>query len=602
MKKIIATLSILFAAALALHAIPARPGQRSFTQPDGSKITLVAHGDEWGHWFTDAQGRVVRKDADGFYREHAGETVQSVRAAAKLRRQAISRSRRQSPTHVAFGQKRFLVILVEFSDLSFTASSDINSAIHNLLNEPGYSVNGGTGSARDFYYDNSHGVFDPVFDVFGPVKLTNTKAHYGANDDKYDQDLCPEDAVIEGCKALNSEIDFTRYDNDGDGEVDLVFMYYAGLGEADSDDADAIWPHQWELSSAGKSLSLDGKKIDRYACTNEIEGPYSGSSGKLCGIGTACHEFGHAMGLPDFYDTDYDDNGYSAGLFSFSTMDGGAYNNDGRTPPYFNIEERILLGWLDESALQSFSKSGPVTLTTVDDNVAYKTSTDTDGEYFVYECRGSNGWDRHLPAHGLIVYHVDKSSRKVSIGSQSVTARELWDNWAVYNAVNENGTHPCFYVVPAADQENLLFGYKWYSSYQAYYFDSSKSVEIPFPGSKNVTGYTAKSWNGVESEITLSDIAYASDVVTFNVTVPSVGIDYAMIDNPGNGSYTAGSPFELNLIDSDTDPVGSVSWTFDGAPASAPSVILTAGWHTVQAAVVTKSGARYTVELEINVK
>ena len=91
-------------------------------------------------------------------------------------------------------------------------------------------------------------------------------------------------------------------------------------------------------------------------------------------------------------------------------------------------------------------------------------------------------------------------------------------------------------------------------------------------------------------------------MVTFNVTVPSVGIDYAMIDNPGNGSYTAGSSFELNLIDSDTDPVGSVLWTFDGAPVSAPSVILTAGWHTVQAAVVTKSGARYTVELEINVK
>ena len=584
---------------LALYAVPARPGRRTVTQPDGTKITLVAHGDEWGHWLTDSQGRVVRKDADGYYREHAGETVETARAAAKLRRQAISRSRRQIPTHIAVGQKRFLVILVEFSDLAFTSSDDINTAIHNLLNEPGYSVNGATGSARDFYYENSHGYFEPVFDVFGPVELANTKAHYGGNDSTYDQVLCPEDAIIEGCKALDSEIDFTRYDNDGDGEVDLVFMYYAGLGEADSDDEDAIWPHQWELSSAGKSLSLDGKKIDRYACTNELCGPYSDTPEALCGIGTACHEFGHAMGLPDFYDTDYDTNGYAAALFDFSTMDSGAYNNDGRTPPYFNIEERILLGWLDDSALRSFSKSGPVTLTTVDDNIAYKTPTDMDGEYFVYECRGSNGWDKHLPAHGLIVYHVDKSSRKVSIGSRSVSAAELWSNWESYNAINENGKHPCFYVIPASDQENLLFGFKWYSAYQAYYFDSSKNVEIPFPGSKKVTDYVAKSWNGVESEIILSDIAYASDVVTFNVTVPFVGIDYAMIDNPGNGSYVVGGTFNLSLTDSETDPVESVSWTFDGASVATSSVTLTAGWHTVQAAVVTKGGQHYTVELEI---
>ena len=597
MKKILLTAFAVLAGCFSLSAIPARPGKTVYTQPDGSTITITRHGDEWGHWITDAQGRVVKKDADGFYRP-SGTSAAMVKAAAKMHRAAAMRARRQAPAKIALGQKHFLVILVEFSDLTFK-SSDPKTDFTNLLNQKGYSVNGGTGSARDFYYDNSHGVFEPIFDVFGPVKLSNPKAFYGANDND-GNDLAPEQAVIDGCKGLDSQINFADYDNDGDGEVDLVFMYYAGYGEADSDDDDSIWPHQWELSSANKSLSLDGKKIDRYACTNEVEG-YGTYKDKMCGIGTACHEFGHAMGLPDFYDVDYEDYGQAAGLFTFSTMDSGAYNNDGRTPPYFNIEERIMLGWLDESALRSFEKSGQVKLTTVDDNIAYKTPTDKYGEYFVYECRGSNGWDRYLDAHGLIVYHVDKSDRTVKVfGSYNVKASELWADWATYNAINENGSHPCFYIVPAADQDNLLFAHYKYQGY--YYFDSDKADQIPFPGSDSVTSFVPKSWNGTGGGITLSDINYSSDAVTFNVSVPSASLDYATIANPGKGVYGAGSTFKLELKDAESDPATKVAWSFDGNPVSAESVSLGAGTHSVEAAVSTKSGRTYKLELEIEVR
>ena len=597
MKKILFSLIAAVLGTVTLLAVPARPGKMTITQPDGSTISIFRHGDEWGHWITDTEGRVLKKDSDGFYRA-AGVSAESVRASARIRREAAARIRRAPAEKVALGQKHFLVILVEFSDLSFSASSDPRTAFSNLLNQQGYSGNGATGSARDFYYDNSHGVFEPVFDVYGPVKLSNKKSYYGGNgSDGNDENA--EQAVIDGCKGLDSEINFADFDNDGDGEVDLVFMYYAGYGEADSDDEDAIWPHQWELSSAYKSLSLDGVKIDRYACTNELVG-YGSNKGKLCGIGTACHEFGHAMGLPDFYDIDYATNGQSAALFSFSTMDSGSYNNDGRTPPYFNIEERIMLGWLDGSALRSFEKSGPVTLTTVDDNIAYKTPTDMDGEYFVYECRGSNGWDKYLDAHGLIVYHVDKSSRSVKISGNSVSASDLWTYWQYYNSINENGSHPCFYIVPAADQDNLLFGHSKYEDY--YYFNSSYAPQIPFPGSKMVTSYTAKSWNGVESEVSLSEISYSSDVVNFVVSMPSAGLDYSVISNPGGGVYSAGSSFALQLVESETDPSSSVTWKFDGATVSGSSVSLTAGAHTITAAVTTKAGSSYTVELEIEAR
>lgn len=603
MKKILLIL-VLLSVALSLPAIPAKPGAIKVTQPDGTTITIFRHGDEFGHWTTDAQGRVVRKDADGFYRPVAGVSVQTVRRQAAARRQAMRSRRipRPAGSHIALGEKHFLVILVEFNDLSFKVDNP-RTAFSNLLNQKGYSENGGTGSARDFYYENSNGKFTPVFDVFGPVTLSENRAYYGANNDD-DGDLRPEKAVADACKALDGEIDFTRYDNDGDGEVDLVFMYYAGYGEADGGDEDCIWPHQWELGAAGINLTLDGKKVNSYACTNELEGQ-GARKGSMCGIGTACHEFGHAMGLPDFYDTDYDTNGQAAALYeSFSLMDGGGYNNEGRTPPYFNIMERILLGWVDEDkALEEIAASGNYILQPVTGNKAYKTSTDQAGEFFIYECRSDEGWDESLPAHGMLVYRVDRSARKVSVdGIGQVAASELWDKWGETNAINENGSHPCFHIVPAVAQDELLFGYTMHNGF--YYFDwedEGLAAGIPFPGG-GVKTFTAKSWNGVASDVSLSDIAFDGTQVTFTAKLPSAGLDYFSIRNPGDGVYNAGSTFSLALDAPEGGSYSSVKWYFDDAAVSGESVSLTAGSHVIEAEVSLAGGKKQIVTLEIKVQ
>ena len=618
MKKIIATILAAFCCFSAAMAVPAYRGFIRHTQPDGSVISIRLHGDEFGHWVTDASGQILEMDADGFYRPADKAKTNARLAAARMRRSAVNTGRRRSLARagIATGQKRFLVILVQFSDVKFASESTAQQDFTNLLNQNGYSVNGGTGSARDFYYDNSHGAFEPLFDVYGPVTLDNNQAYYGGNDSS-GNDQSPEVAVQQGCQKLDTDfgVDFSQYDNDGDGEVDLVFMYYAGRGEADGGGDDCIWPHQWELTSGGIDLTLDGKTINKYACTNEIVS-YGALEGKMCGIGTACHEFGHAMGLPDFYDTDYDNqNGLSAGMFSFSTMDSGSYNNDGRTPPYFTIEERIMLGWITASdAFREFSISGSYTIGTVDNNIAYKTPTDQDGEYFVYECRGSNGWDAGLPSHGLIVTHVDKSSRKVTIynGSTKITnqtAAQLWSNWTTYNAINENGSHPCCYVVPAADQSNLKFGYTYYSQYQTYYFSDSYNAWIPFPTTRNNVTYnsfTASSWNGVDSDIQLSDISYSNDQVTLYATVPSSTLNYNVIKNPGNGVYTAGNSFTMELETSEAQPVTSVQWFLDDepvsgavAPAFKPTVTLSAGEHLIEAHLTLQNGGTKILELTV---
>ena len=584
MKKIILSIVAALVCVFTANAIPAWPGKIVHVQPDGSTIDLYQHGDEWGHWLTDGQGRIVRKDPDGFFRVAADVSVETVKATARMRRAARQASWEPDTEHIALGKKRFLVVLVEFSNLSFS-SSDPQADFHNLMNQPGYSVNGATGSARDYYYDNSHGIFEPIFDVFGPVKLPKGYEYYGEND-RQGWDLHPDEALIEACKALDPTVDFSQYDNDGDGKVDLVFMYYAGYGENEVSDTNTIWPHQGSLrGDFGKSVNLDGKRIDSYACTCELIS-YGAYKDGICGIGAACHEFAHAMGLPDFYDTDYEDNGEAGGLYAFSLMCSGCYNNDARTPPFFNIIERIMLGWITEDAILTFNKPGSYIIPPVTDNVAYMTPSDIAGEYFVYECRVAQGWDAPLKAEGLIVYHVDQSNRTVK--GADMSAFVLWKYWFYYNSINAYGKHPCFYVVPAADQKNLL-----------YYGGIDRMV---FPGYNKVTSYVAKSWNGVSSDYKISNIAYGSGVLSLDVDCPEVQLGYAMISNPGNGVYAAGSSFKLEIEDRAYEPAKRIQWMLDGAIVPAGSVVLTAGRHTIDAVIFTTADHTYTVSLDIEAR
>ena len=580
-KYILLALVALLSGFQMMNAVPAYPGKYTVIQPDGTSLVLQKHGDEWGHWITDASGRMVRMGEDGFYRVVSDADADAVFQQASARRAARRNIQQAAWTSLMApkGQRHFLVILVEFKDKSFK-EDDPNQAFTNMMNEPGYSVNGGTGSARDFYYDNSHGQFEPIFDVYGPVMLKEKYSYYGKNDGS-GNDAHAEEALVEGCKGLDDQIDFSRYDSDGDGKVDLVFMYYAGYGEADSSDSNSIWPHQWELSGAGVNLVQDGVQINSYACSNELVG-YGTLSGKMVGIGTACHEFGHAMGLPDFYDTDYENNGEAGALYGYSTMCEGAYNNNGRTPPYFNFEERILLGWLTDSDYREFEKSGDYTIPPIDENVAYRTFTDMDGEYFIYENRTKTGWDRYIPAAGMIVYHVDKSSRSVRVSyGGNTTAYNLWKNWRRTNSINANGSHPCFYIVPAANQASLYC----YSGWQ-----------IPFPNG-NINTYVPKSWNGVEGFVSFSKIAYSGGMVTLHAKVFTGELDYVTIADAG--PYKAGDRFNFGLVynEEDVEAPAAVKWYFDDEPVQADSVTLTAGIHTVEAKLTYPDGSSEVIQL-----
>lgn len=510
MKKFLLTI-LAGGLCLSAAAIPAKPGNIPFTLPDGTTTLIQVHGDEFYHYVTDTEGRVISLGKDGFF--HSAEKPSRLewqssifrRRQARTMRSAIRTRAAAEDYPMTHGTRHIPVLLVSFSDRDFSIDSP-HETFERQLNENGYSSFGATGSVQDFYIDNSQGVFTPIFDVYGPVEVSRTVAYYGRNDDA-------ALAIYEAAQKLDDTVDFSQYDTDGDGNVDMLLLYYAGYNEAEGAQ-NTIWPHSWDMSySSNSSVArnrFDGVHIGNYFCTSELTGT-SGTT--IDGVGTTCHEFGHSLGLPDFYDTDYSDhNGEAGALYNFSTMDSGPYNNDGRTPPYFNAEERRMLGW--EVDFEKLPIPGEATLTGIQDGRhVYYADTSTEGEYFVYECRNGKGWDAYIQP-GLLVYHVDKStSRTVTIydpensRNVSVTPHDLWYDWETYNCINENASHPCFYLVPATMQDQLK-----YSTTLAY-----NPGQIPFPGTGSVTSYTPVDWNKSDSPYRLPRISYSGGKVVIQV-------------------------------------------------------------------------------------
>ncbi|MBQ3766554.1 MAG: M6 family metalloprotease domain-containing protein [Bacteroidales bacterium] len=526
MKKIIAAAAILLCAAEVLFAVPAWPGKVVKVQPDGSRIVIRIHGDEYRSWVTNEAGDVLEMNEAGFY-VTTGRTVSEAAVESDLvrdDRQPIARApgngMLRASAYVTTGTVHIPVILVQFSDTTF-ASRDPVSDFFNMLNQDDYSANGGTGSVHDFYYENSHGKYNPVFDVYGPVTV-GSFASYGITQSNYGS--VAQSLIQTACSNLNDRINFANYDYDRDNTVDMILMYYAGHNMAEG--GDGIWPHRSTISSI---TTYDGKRLGAYFCTSELKG-YEGKD--MCGIGTTCHEFAHSLGLPDFYDTDYEINGEAGALYSYSTMCSGPYLNDGCTPPYFSLEERIMLGWVDSDSIVEISGPGSYTLGASDNDVAYQMKTATHGEYFLYEARGYGRWDAALPAKGMVVYHVDKStSRSITIyynsGARSTTATpyNLWTRWSdgsvpYYNSINENGSHPCYYVIPAINTSSL-----YYHGDEGY---------LPYPGASGANQFVPVDWNGNKSGLMLRDIAYNADgSVSFQVINTTKAVYGQVVDPDG---------------------------------------------------------------------
>lgn len=483
---------LLWAGTLPSHAVPARGGWITVTQSDGSQLRIRIFGDEYYHYAESEDGYTLVGNGKGDYcyalldaegnlkssgiRARSGRSfslkeqsllgkgfkkgirpvnrslekrkkMQELAAESvpyPLRTRAASRSSISAPdlmSRTLFpskGHQKALVLLVEFPDVPFTEGT--RERFDNLLNGKNYTSDGANGSAWQYYYDNSNGLFDPEFIVLGPYKLAHPRSYYTANDDAKASEM-----IIEGCQQADSETDFSQYA--ANGEAYGIFAFYSGGGESDGSDPDGVWPHS---SSVYGNVVLDGVRLGTYACTSELR-TRNWSSVGLAAIGTFCHEFGHMMGWPDLYDTDYEANGQADGLGNYSLMASGSYNNDGNTPPTLGILERWMMGWAEPQIIES---SGNYRLLPAYDGKGFLIPTPVANDYFLLEYRGTGGtvWDmpQYLSASypmsqstesGLIVYHID------------YTASSLW---TYMNMVNAYSAHERAKVVCSQPAKNAI--------------------------------------------------------------------------------------------------------------------------------------------------
>ena len=416
-------------------AVIAKRGVRTVTQPDGTTLRIQKTGDEHNHLTLTEDGIVLYEKDGVFTYALPGETGRPVStgvtarnaeartgaekavavslddfveqvAAMPVRAGLMSRKAAQSGMGLCEnsfpvkGEVRSLVILVEYADVKFTLEN-AGQYFTDMLTKPGFNEYGGTGSALDYFTENSAGEFTPRFDVYGPVTLKHNRSYYGANDPLTDEDVRPEEMVIEACEQLDSIVDFRVYDTNGDRMIDNIFIFYAGQGEASYGPAESVWPHSWDVRGTGTVYTFDGVALTTYGCTNEWE------RNRPDGVGTFVHEFSHVMGLPDLYDT----NGVlTCTPGSWSALDYGPYNNNGCTPPNYGAYERNALGWVEPKILD---KPEDVTLPEISQNVFGLIPTEKDSEFFLLENRQRRGWDKYLPGHGMFIWHVDYSSPRI---------------------------------------------------------------------------------------------------------------------------------------------------------------------------------------------
>lgn len=492
---------IIFLLLLSLQtamAVRAYPYPIQVRQPDGSTMTILLHGDEFYHYATTVDGRHVRKGPDGFFRTSGADMPGAV-AMSMQREKNIGRLQASGGipvlSTVVTGQIKALVIPVEFPDVKFSVP-DPQAHFHNMLNTPGYSDNGATGSAVDYFKANLPEK-DFVFDVTAPVTLSRSYVYYGENDlstpsvIKYDVRI--SEMVEEACSLVNNSVNFAQYDNDKDGNVDYIFLYFAGYNEAESGDENAIWPQTYNISSSG--IRLDGVRLGLFACSSELAGSDLGMEAIPSGIGTFCHEFSHFLGLKDLYDTDHGSGGISNCLWgTLSIMDAGNYNNYGRTPPYYCAIDRELAGTAEYMEI----KTGmTVSLETVNLNgTVIRIPTVTPGEYYLIENRQESGWDSYIGGSGMVIYHIDRSDNIVD----GITASSRWKT----GLINNYAQHECADLVEAMP-------------------DAGNIQQVFFPGQADIKEFSAAgapafiAWNGTPVGIRLTNISQNSGTVTFDI-------------------------------------------------------------------------------------
>lgn len=452
----------LLFAAMTAGAVKMKPGINIIKQADGTTITVRAYGDEDLSYFLASDGTLLYQEGTNFYiagvkadgtlystgvlaHEPSMRTIKEISAikaqnakafynsmetqakANKVRREPMTPDNSLLPS---LGKHKIPVILVEFSDVEFSVENP-KATFDKYLNgkelfnkETDPEIGQNYASVAKYFKDMSFGKFEPEFEVYGPVNLGKPLATYGAG---YSSQENMGLLLTDACTAVDDEVDFTQYDSNDDGNIDLIYIIYAGFSQSIAGNStDCIHPKSGYLSLA---KSFDGMDVKRYGVNNELNGtPADQANGPIInGIGLFCHEFSHCMGLPDLYPKSGSiaEACINQNMDYWSLMDAGEYTANGYRPTAYTAWERERLGWMEIGTLTGPSN---VELKSLDEGGAafriYNDKDETGHEYYIVENVQNNGWNKNLFGNGLMVTHVDYLSSQFSLGGCKVNNTE----------------------------------------------------------------------------------------------------------------------------------------------------------------------------------
>ncbi len=526
-----------------VFSVPSRRNTCSVLQPDGSTLRITLLGDEFGGFLHTLDGIMVKSDAKGIYRyitdisvdsiffdtifiahdlemrtkkENAflnnidqralNESFLNIRKAVKMQRTDDSLMAHRSRLEVAspgdystnnfptIGSVRGILILVDFPDKSFSLNNaDIVTKFNSMLNETGYKdtitisgrkIPAAEGSVKDYFEAQSYGKFSPEFDIIGPITADNGYAYYGRNiTEMPGSDAYARELVEEVCQKAYDRglVNYEDYDVNNDGNVDFVFIVYAGRSESyTGSDPNTIWPHQWSINKTFGNMS-----IKYYACSSEL---FYNSDNIIDGIGTICHEFSHILGLPDFYSTSDKTKDVFA-MDAWSVMDYGCYDNYGFTPVGYTAFERFSIGWME---IDELTESGKYQLESISESEkAYRINSTNPNQFIILENHQKEGWYKYHESSGLMVTAVYYD-------------RNVWNN----NTVNNDPNLKRYYILPADNEysyENSLHG-------DLFPYEGNDSITLNSLPAMKING-------GLSIDKPLFNISNVNGIVTFDYII-----------------------------------------------------------------------------------
>lgn len=543
MKKFLLSITFALMGIASGFAAKAYPGIVTVTQSDGTELNVRIYGDEHFNWLTTEDGVLLVKEGNNYYIAETTSygTLKATNYIAHnankrlpaeikaIKKQDLSRFRsyaikKASPAKAMgtgnsgvkyfphSGSPKALVILVEFSDTPFQSGEKAKNVFEHFLkgkaedNLPdGYEAYTGSyknknnlrnkGSVSDYFYDMSKGTYTPQFDVVGPYKLNQPSLYYGKgeNDNTYA-------LVSDACKAADGDVDFSEYDADGDGMVDLVYIIYAGYPASMSGNPNDIWPK----SGTGDFGTYDGKKVSRFGVHAELNFGLELNQKNgflLSGIGLFCHEFSHTLGLPDLYPTVDASKVDNQNPEMWDLMDGGEYTyNGGYCPTPYSPWEMDVMGWTSPVELGDEAKQVKLN-SYYKERTAYKINGEND-EYLLIQNIQKGGWWNGIAnvySTGMLIWRIDYGTKDVN----------LFDN------PNNTKDKPKVMIVPAdgyvISDYNHGDGKQW--------TDAEYKVSLkgdPFPGTTNRTELLSVELNNSTLEKPIYNIKEENEVITFD--------------------------------------------------------------------------------------